>query len=58
MRFRVAVKLSKGHRYIQRDNGRTLFDVIRYNPDLLGDDDLVADDWNLLINERINYFDK
>lgn len=58
MRFRTAVKLSKGHRYIQRETGRTIFDVVKYQPAQLDEEDLVADDWSLLINERVTYFDR
>ena len=48
MTFKQAVqkaRLSK-HRYIERMNDATcLFDVVKYNPSLLQDEDLWADDW-------------
>ena len=57
MRFRTAVKLSAGNRYLQREIGRTLFDVIQYQPNHLDEDDLVADDWNILVSdEKVKYF--
>lgn len=57
MRFRTAVKLSTHNRYIQRENGRTLFDVKKYQPELIDQEDHFADDWVLLPNdEQLKYF--
>ena len=59
MTFKQAVTLSKGYtRYIQRENGRTIFDVVQYNPDRLEEEDLWSDDWSLVgPNEKVKYFD-
>lgn len=58
MRFRVAVKLGKGLRYIQRLYGNTLFDLVKYQPEHLDEEDIKADDWILPDQEKINYRQK
>ena len=55
MQFRTAVKLSKGLRYIQRMNGNTLFDLVKYQPEDLDEEDIRADDWILPDQEKISY---
>lgn len=58
MRFRTAVKLAKGLRFIQRMNGNTIFDVVKYNPENIDQEDVYADDWVIPEQKRISYFDK
>lgn len=42
-------------RYIQRMVGNTIFDIRSYNPSLLGEDDIVADDWIIPHQGKISY---
>jgi hypothetical protein len=58
MRFRTAVKLAKGLRYIQRMNGNTVFDLIKYQPENIDQEDIYADDWVIPDQGKITYFDK
>lgn len=58
MRFRTAVKLSKGLRYIQRMNGNTVFDLVRYQPEQMDYEDIHADDWCIPDQDKISYFNK
>lgn len=58
MRLKTAVKQARkaGCRYIQRDNGNTLLDVVRYHVDHLDMEDVYSDDWMIPDQERITYF--
>lgn len=56
MRFRTAVKLGKGLRYIQRLNGNTLFDLVKYEPEHLDEEDIRSDDWVLPDQNNVQYF--
>jgi len=56
MRFRTAVKLAKGLRYIQRLNGNTIFDLVRYQPEQMDEEDIRSDDWMIPDQEKIHYF--
>lgn len=56
MRFRIAVKLAKGLRYIQRLNGNTIFDLVKYQPEQLDEEDIRSDDWIIPDQENISYF--
>jgi hypothetical protein len=49
MRFKTAALRARdqGERLISRDSGRTQFDVIKYQPDLLEEEDLFSDDWEI-----------
>ncbi len=58
MRFRTAVKLAKGLRYIQRLNGNTIFDLVKYHPENIDQEDIYADDWIIPDQEKISYFTK
>jgi hypothetical protein len=58
MRFKTACRLAKGLRYIQRMNGNTLFDVIKYNPENIDQEDIYADDWVIPEQKKITYFNK
>lgn len=58
MRFRTAVKLAKGLRYIQRQNGNTIFDLIRYQPEQMDEEDIRSDDWVIPEQNKISYFSK
>lgn len=55
MRFRTAVKLAKGLRYIQRMNGNTIFDLVKYYPENMDYEDIHADDWIIPDQEKISY---
>jgi len=56
MRFRTAVKLAKGLRYIQRLNGNTIFDLVRYQPENIDEEDIRSDDWIIPDQDSIHYF--
>jgi hypothetical protein len=58
MRFRTAVKLARGLRYIQRLNGNTIFDLVRYQPEQMDEEDIRSDDWMIPDQDKIKYFDK
>lgn len=58
MRFKTAVRLAKGLRYIQRMNGNTIFDLVKYQPMQMDQEDIYADDWVIPEQNRISYFDK
>lgn len=58
MRFKQAVKslLSQSFpkdRFIRRDSNWTLFDVQKYQPSLLQDEDLWATDWRVVDLETV-----
>ena len=55
MRFKTAVKQAKGYRYIQRMKGSTIFDVIKYQPNNLDEEDVWADDWAVCDQGRLSY---
>lgn len=57
MRLKLAVQQAQklGYRYIQRDNGNTLFDVVKYNVPLLDEEDIYSDDWMLPEQNKIGY---
>lgn len=58
MRFKTAVKLAKGLRYIQRMNGNTIFDLVKYQPEQMDVEDIRSDDWVIPDQKRITYFNK
>jgi len=55
MRFRTAVKLAKGLRYIQRLNGNTIFDLVKYQPEQMDEEDIRSDDWCIPDQDSIRY---
>jgi ABC-type uncharacterized transport system ATPase component len=56
MRFKQAITL--GSRYIQRESGNTIFDVVKYQPSHLDEEDILADDWSPVFHEQVVYFKK
>ena len=58
MRFKTAVRLAKGLRYIQRMNGNTVFDLVRYEPSQMDQEDIYADDWVIPDQHNVSYFNK
>jgi hypothetical protein len=58
LRFRTAVKLAKGNRYIQRMNGNTLFDLIKYQPENIDYEDVYADDWIIPDQSQLSYMNR
>lgn len=58
MRFKTAVRLAKGLRYIQRMNGNTLFDLVKYEPSQMDQEDIYADDWVIPDQDNVSYFNK
>jgi hypothetical protein len=58
MRFKTAVRLAKGLRFIQRMNGNTIFDLVKYEPGHMDIEDIYADDWVIPNQKVISYFNK
>jgi len=60
MRLKHAIHQGRkaGIRYIQRMQGNTIFDLVKYQPDHMDLEDLRSDDWMIPAQSPISYLNK